>query len=132
MSTTTTARLAAGSVEGPGGCLLWTKAKNSRGYGVLYHDGKVRLAHRVAWFLARGDWPTPGLVVDHICEVRHCVRPEHLRELTNAANIARTPNVWASLPHCRNGHPYPQEVQRDKHGWRVCPHCPSRIRGAES
>ena len=40
------------------GCHVWTKAKNSRGYGVIWCDGKVRLAHRVAFYLAHGRWPS--------------------------------------------------------------------------
>ena len=71
------------------GCHIWQKARNSRGYGVIWHDGKVRLAHRVAWFLKHGAWPIKGLVIDHICEVRACVNADHLRELTNGQNIMR-------------------------------------------
>lgn len=73
----------------PNGCHLWLKAKNSRGYGVVWHEGKLHLAHRVAWLLSRGDWPRAGLVVDHICDVKACVNPEHLRELTNSENLRR-------------------------------------------
>ena len=71
------------------GCHIWQRALNNRGYGVVWHDGKVRLAHRVAWYLAHGSWPRAGLVLDHICEVKACVNPEHLRELENWQNIRR-------------------------------------------
>lgn len=71
------------------GCHIWQKARNNRGYGVVWHDGKVRLAHRVAWFLARGRWPHEGLVLDHICDVKACVNPDHLRELENWQNLRR-------------------------------------------
>lgn len=71
------------------GCHIWQRARNSRGYGVVWHDGKVRLAHRVAWFLQRGSWPQPDRVLDHICEVKACVNPEHLRELENWQNVRR-------------------------------------------
>ncbi len=71
------------------GCHIWTRAKNSRGYGVVWHDGKVRLAHRVAFEIANGRPPTSGLVIDHICNVKECVNPVHLRELENWQNLRR-------------------------------------------
>lgn len=71
------------------GCHVWQKAKNNRGYGVIWHDGKVRLAHRVAFYLANGRWPADGFVVDHICENKACVNATHLRELTNSQNLRR-------------------------------------------
>lgn len=71
------------------GCHIWQRARNSRGYGVVWHDGKVRLAHRVAWFLASGRWPADGVVLDHICEVKACVNVAHLRELSNWQNVRR-------------------------------------------
>lgn len=76
-------------VEDAQGCHVWQRARNNRGYGVIWFDGKLRLAHRVAWFLEHGAWPRPGLVVDHICENKACVNPAHLRELTSGANIQR-------------------------------------------
>lgn len=71
------------------GCHEWQKARNSRGYGVVWHDGRLRLAHRVSFFLAHGRWPAAGLVVDHICNNKGCVNAAHLRELTNSQNLRR-------------------------------------------
>jgi hypothetical protein len=71
------------------GCHVWTRAIQTRGYGVVWFDGKVRLAHRVAWFLAHGTWPAADVVLDHICENKACVNAEHLRELANSLNIRR-------------------------------------------
>lgn len=119
----------------PSGCHLWTRALNSRGYGVFYFDGKNHLAHRVSWVLTHGRWPAAHLKVDHICEVKACVNPHHLRELTNGANIMRTPrspmNVLRAATECRNGHPYDDTTRLDGNGWRVCSRCPSR-RGRSS
>lgn len=71
------------------GCHIWAKARNNRGYGVIWHEGKVRLAHRVAFKLFNGRWPSADLVVDHMCNVKECVNPKHLRELPNWANLRR-------------------------------------------
>lgn len=77
------------TVDATTGCHIWQRARQTRGYGVVWFEGKVRLAHRVAWFLEHGAWPTAGLVVDHICENKACVNVAHLRELTNGDNIQR-------------------------------------------
>ena len=71
------------------GCHLWIRAKNNRGYGVVWYDGKLRLAHRVSWLLEHGRWPADGLVVDHACNIKACVNVAHLRELPNHANLRR-------------------------------------------
>lgn len=71
------------------GCHVWLKARNSRGYGVSWFDGKLRLAHRVVWYVAHNRWPADGLVLDHVCNNKACVNPDHLRELANHENLRR-------------------------------------------
>lgn len=83
-------RMAAAVILDPvTGCLVWQRALQKRGYGVIYFEGKLRLAHRMAFYLAHGRWPAEGLVTDHVCENKACVNPEHLRELTNSQNLLR-------------------------------------------
>lgn len=67
------------------GCVLWTAAKNTRGYGVLLHQGKIHLAHRLAWLDANGPVP-PGLCVLHHCDTKDCVNVAHLFLGTNLDN----------------------------------------------
>ena len=58
-------------------CWIWTKAVNNNGYGVTYADGKLCLAHRLAWRLTFGPI-ADGLFVLHRCDRPNCVRPAHL------------------------------------------------------
>jgi hypothetical protein len=81
--------------NGPGGCWIWTGAKDGRGYG-MFHIGLpkiTRRAHRVSLMIAGlevPDWerdaPAKPLVVDHICKRLACVNPDHLRLVTQKFN----------------------------------------------
>lgn len=67
------------------GCWLWTSAVNGTGYGQLRVDGKTLSAHRLAYERYNGDIPR-SMVIDHMCHVRHCVNPDHLRAVTIQQN----------------------------------------------
>lgn len=59
-------------------CWLWAGHLSEKGYGRLAgRDGRVTYAHRVSWELFNGPLPH-GLMVLHKCDVRACVRPDHL------------------------------------------------------
>lgn len=73
-------------VDTSGECWIWLEWKDKDGYGKPRVDGKNMRAHRVSWFLFRGD---PGAAwVLHKCDTPSCVRPEHLFLGTAADNTA--------------------------------------------
>ena len=67
-----------------GECRVWT-GYIERGYGRTVWNGKNARAYRLAFELAYGAVPG-GMVVDHICRNRACIRPEHLQAVSSAEN----------------------------------------------
>lgn len=86
-------------------CTVWIGACNSLGYGVLWIDGDLHLAHRVAYEAERGPIPD-GMVLDHLCRVRNCVRVDHLEPVTTAENNrrGRSARALAVGDECQSGH----------------------------
>ena len=91
------------------GCWLWTRSL-THGYAQANNKGKrTGHVHRIAYEIAHGHIPA-GMVVDHVCRVRRCVNPKHLRLLTAGENsmaegsqsIAKKNSLKT---HCRHGHP---------------------------
>lgn len=66
-------------------CWLWT-ASISDGYGQIWVDGRLRIAHRLSWEFINGPIPD-GLDLDHRCGNRKCVNPAHLRPTTRSQNM---------------------------------------------
>jgi len=74
-----------------GPCLIPTKQKpNTNGYVMFLIDGRWVPAHRIAWELANCAKIPRSLVADHICEVRSCRSPLHIRPCTQAKNLERS------------------------------------------
>ena len=83
-------------------CWIWTAAKGAEGYGRVGIPGRrTALAHRVAYEDTNGPIPD-GLQIDHICGVRACVNPEHLRavpEVKNHQHLDVNGHRDAKVPH---------------------------------
>ena len=124
------ARRACGAPLPETDCWLWTGSRSHEGYGRIKVKGRWQLAHRVAWVALVGPL-TDGLVLDHKCRVRHCVNPEHLREVTSAENTlapgSLSPSAVNALrTHCKNGHPLSEKETRtapNGRRFRVCRTC---------
>jgi hypothetical protein len=85
------------------GCWEWNAVRDPQGYGRITRRRKrdrIYLAHRYVYQLMGGEL-IAGLVLDHLCRVRHCVNPAHLDQVTQAENVRR---AWADYDTCVNGH----------------------------
>jgi len=72
-------------VNKTGDCWNWTAYRAPDGYGKFSYNGRIRLAYGVAYELEVGPIPH-GMMLDHRCHNRACVRPEHLRPVTTKQN----------------------------------------------
>ena len=61
----------------PDGCIRWTGATTTAGYGRIQFSRKEWYAHRLAWTLTYGEIPA-GMEICHRCDVPGCVNPDHL------------------------------------------------------
>lgn len=121
------------------GCWEWTGSRNDSGYGIIAGDlgpdgrrypSRSMRAHRVSLTL-HGIELIPDLVVDHICRNRACVRPDHLRQVTNSINSIEnnvSPTaINAAKTHCARGHFYTKENTYfhivGGRSWRQCMDC---------
>lgn len=66
-------------------CWEWAACKLQNGYGSFKWKGRARPAHVVSYEITHGPVPD-GMILDHICRVRGCVRPSHLRPVTDKQN----------------------------------------------
>lgn len=70
---------------GPNACWPFTGVARVRNYGNIWHNGRMRLTHRVCFELVNGREPVG--VLRHTCDFGLCCNPLHLVEGTQAENV---------------------------------------------
>lgn len=69
-------------------CWIWQWQTNDGGYAKGRVDGEYGLVHRLLYQRKHGPIPD-NLPLDHLCEVRPCINPEHLEVTTSKENNRR-------------------------------------------
>lgn len=110
------------------GCWIWggDVGGTTAPYGRFWYRGKTRRAHKWLWEFFNGPVPE-DLVLHHMCEVKVCVRPDHLEATTSQGNTLASDTLArrnALKTHCKRGHEFSEANTRtDKRGSRVCKTC---------
>lgn len=104
-------------------CWQWTGAV-AGGYARLRFNSKTQLAHRVIYELLVGKIPK-GMVVDHKCNNKSCVNPEHLDLVTQGLNVRRANGDGTTDHLCRNKlHLWVEDnIYTNPHGIKTCRSC---------
>lgn len=115
-------------------CWIWTGALSVGGYGKWKPPRQfpiqTYLAHRVAYYLHKGDIPEERPHLDHLCRVRPCVNPDHLEPVTLVENLRRGRTL---ITHCPSGHEYSEVntyVAGNSRHCRICHRDRERARRA--
>jgi hypothetical protein len=108
------------------GCWVWGGTTNPKGYAATFFgsriDGtrKTHAVHRVAYEAWIGPIPD-GLTIDHLCENKACVNPQHLEPVTNRENCRRR---GERMTTCKRGHPRtPENTRVNPNGKKQCRVC---------
>ncbi len=89
-------------IKTPDACWEWDGYHNNCGYAntiILGAQNREYLPHRLifAWF--KHDIPK-GMTIDHLCNNRGCLNPDHMELATQAANVSRA----LKRKYCKRGH----------------------------
>lgn len=113
------------------GCVNWLGNTDQKGYGLFSLARRSVRAHRLSYELFVGPIPA-GLVLDHMCRNRSCVRPAHLRPVTNRENLFASgslsaPALQVARDSCSlRGHPLtgnnlsPSSLAQGRRKCRAC------------
>ena len=105
------------------GCWIWQGAIDSAGYPIVWRGRTPVKAYLAVWEAEVGPIPD-GLVADHLCRVRACVRaPLHIEIVPQSENLLR--RKWsyrARRTHCAKGHSLSTALIT-RAGGRLCRTC---------
>jgi HNH endonuclease len=108
-----------------GRCWVWTRGLN-KGYAYVRIGKRKVQAYRVNYERWIGPIP-PGMLLDHLCRNRACVRPTHLDPTTYSQNTRRSPVhvsvARAARDRCPAGHLFDEANTRWWNGVRYCRAC---------
>ena len=108
-----------------GECLIWQGATLRNGYGAVTLMGQHTTAHRAMYLLVHGAIPE-GIEIDHKCNNRSCINPEHIHAVTHAENMRLS---LERRTQCRAGHEWTEQntyiglVRRKQGGTRLQRYC---------
>lgn len=91
-----------GYVVTESGCWEWVGHRDRNGYGKVSHYG---YAHRKVYEMTYGKIAAET-EIDHLCNNRTCVRPDHLESVSREENVKRAARRRL---FCRNGHKRTEE-----------------------
>jgi hypothetical protein len=91
------------------GCWVWIGPCHPKGYGEFCANGQKIYAHRYIYEYLNGPLMA-GLELDHTCNNKSCVNPDHLEAVIHAENMRRAAErgVWTGE---RNGNAKRTEKQ---------------------
>lgn len=109
------------------GCWIWMGYEGKSGYGRITYNYRDERVHRVVYRALRGDIPL-GLHLDHLCRVRLCCNPWHLRVVTSRENCMAPGSLapckkFAESPTCKHGHAWTADNTVWYRGYRCCLTC---------
>lgn len=99
-------RLLCRSVEGPGGCWVWTGPVSREGYAKVTYRQRRGHVHRTAYVLFGPPFDR-RLHLDHRCRNKRCWNPAHLEPVPCRTNILRGTAPAAEnarKTRCKRGH----------------------------
>jgi hypothetical protein len=103
--------------EDPNACWIWTGSHDKYGYGYFSSKGKSIKAHRIAYILTHGSIPD-GMCICHTCDVRNCVRIDHLFAATSKENTADRDQKGRTARGERSGaHTHPEKWHSGDEHW---------------
>ncbi len=106
----------------PSGCWIWIGRRYRVGYGQFnWSDQRWDYAHRFAYQTFNGSL-VDGLEIDHMCNNKSCVNPNHLEQVTHAENMRRAYAYKAATSdRCRRGkHKLPPYVRGESRKCSMC------------